>query len=222
MKGLSNANTPVHVALVLDRSGSMESCRDVTISGFNEYIQGIRETAEREELEVRVTLTTFNHRVRVRYVDASLPRLKPLSRATYKPDGMTAMLDAVGETIERLSSTVLTGSFLVCVISDGLENASERYSYQDIAERIQRLGADGRWTFTYLGANQDLSQMSRDLGIDQGNIAAYQASPAGTAAAWRRQRERSAVHLHSRARDMPPAPFYQDDESDVADHDGRE
>ena len=50
----------------------MESCRDVTISEFNESIQMIRETAEREELDVRVTLTTFTHRIRVHFVDAPL------------------------------------------------------------------------------------------------------------------------------------------------------
>jgi uncharacterized protein YegL len=212
MKGLSGNGNPVHVALVLDRSGSMESARDETISGFNEYIQAIRETAEREELEVRVTLTTFNHQVQIEYVDAPLSRLETLTRATYQPDGMTAMLDAVGETIERLTGAPEDDTFLVSIFSDGLENASERYTYKEIAERIQRLTETGRWTFTYLGANQDLSQVSRDLNIDPGNVAAYQASPAGTAQAWRRHAARSATHLESVARNQPSAPFY--DESD--------
>jgi hypothetical protein len=103
MKGLTGSESKiVHVAIVLDRSGSMEECREATIGGFNEYVDGIREAAEREELTVKATLTVFNGDVGVRYVDAPISRLTKLSRKTYVPGGMTAMLDAVGETIERL------------------------------------------------------------------------------------------------------------------------
>src|SRR4051812_5180522 len=105
MKTLSDVGTgskTVHVAIVLDRSGSMEECRDATIGGFNEYVDGIRQTAEREELAVKATLAIFNEEVALRYVDAPIARLTRLSRKSYVPGGMTAMLDAVGETIERL------------------------------------------------------------------------------------------------------------------------
>jgi hypothetical protein len=224
------------VAIVLDRSGSMEACRDATIGGFNEYIASIRQTVEREELPTRVTLTTFNGEVEVHYVDAPAGRLKPLTRRTYVPDGTTAMLDAVGETIERLQESdsdqdvedlpLSRGgrggrgvrgpvSHLVCVISDGYENASRRYTYPDLAERIQQLTATGSWTFTYLGSNQDLSRISHDLHIPAGNVAAYAATPAGTDSAWKTHQESTSRHLSSAATGAPPPTTFYGGEEDA-------
>ena len=179
-----------HVALVLDRSGSMESCRDQTIEGFNDYAEQIRQTAAKERLDVRLTLTVFNQEVRMPLFVQPLERLHRMSRKYYVPGGSTAMLDAVGTTIDRLERDGVSGpeaSVLVCIISDGLENASHEYSSANVAERIQRLTATDRWTFTYLGANQDLSQISADLHIPATNMASYVATDAGTADAWQRQ-----------------------------------
>jgi hypothetical protein len=89
----------------------------------------------------------------------------------------------------------------VCVLSDGLENASRFYSYAAVADRIRRLTATGRWTFTYLGSNQDLSVVSRDLGIAPGNMASYQASPVGTQAAWSGHARATAAYFAA-----PPSP----------------
>jgi uncharacterized protein YegL len=178
-----------HVAIVLDRSGSMESCRDQTISGFNEYAQDIRKTAKKAGLDARLTLTVFNGEVRIPLFEAPLQRLHPMSRKYYVPDGSTAMLDAVGQTIDRLEregSQIDQASVLVCVISDGQENSSNDYTYASVAERIQRLTATERWTFTYLGSNQDLSAVSDSLNISMANTSSYAASREGTTDAWKR------------------------------------
>jgi hypothetical protein len=179
-----------HVAIVLDRSGSMESCRDETISGFNEYAQDIRETAQTAGLDARLMLTVFNGEVRMPLFETSLERLHPLSRKYYVPDGSTAMLDAVGQTIDRLErevSQIDQASVLVCVISDGEENSSTEYSYASVAERIQRLTATERWTFSYLGSNQDLSVVSESLSIPFANTSSYAPTGEGTSDAWQRQ-----------------------------------
>jgi uncharacterized protein YegL len=179
-----------HVAIVLDRSGSMESCRDETIEGFNEYAQQIRATAAKEELQVRLTLTVFNGEIRMPLFEQPLTRLHRMTRKYYVPDGSTAMLDAVGHTIDRLEregTNIAEASVLVCIISDGHENASHDYSYADIAKRIGRLTATERWTFTYLGANQDLSHVSEQLNIPFANTTVYSATRAGTSDAWQRQ-----------------------------------
>jgi hypothetical protein len=199
----------MHVALILDRSGSMEGCRDATISGFNEYTGEVRRKAEQDELRMRVTLVAFNGDVRTVFVDEPLGRLRRLNRKTYVPDGSTAMLDAVGDTLQRLQP--LDGEeqrFLVCIISDGYENASRRYTYPDIAERIQRLTGTGRWTFTYLMSNQDLSVIERELHLDRGNMAAYVASDGGTRSAWARHTESTVRHLEAVSLGMVPEPFY--------------
>jgi hypothetical protein len=233
-KKTKSNGTIARVAIVLDRSGSMESCRDATISGFNEYIAGIRDTAEREELPTRITLTTFNGDVAVHCLNAPISRLKPLTRGTYVPDGTTAMLDALGHTIDRLDRSRtprpaqrithdaqrLTTT-LVCVISDGYENASRRFTYADIAERIQQLTASGAWSFTYLGSNQDLSKVSADLHIPAGNTANYCSTPEGTDAAFRKHTKSSSRHLANAARGAPtPANFYarEEDRGDADPH----
>jgi uncharacterized protein YegL len=179
-----------HVAIVLDRSGSMETCRDQTISGFNEYAQDIRKTAKKAGLDARLTLTVFNGEVRVPFFDAPLERLRPMSRKYYVPNGSTAMLDAVGQTIDRLEregSQIDAPSVLVCVISDGQENSSTDFTYESVAELIQRLTATERWTFTYLGSNQDLSIVSEHLSIPLTNTSSYASTREGTADGWKRQ-----------------------------------
>jgi hypothetical protein len=172
-----------HLAIILDRSGSMESCRDETISGFNEYTQQIRSTSKAAGLDARLSLTVFNPEVRMPLFGAPLKQLHAMDRKHYVPDGATAMLDAVGQTIKRLekdAAEIDVASVLVCIISDGLENASREYTYADIAEHIQRLTATKRWTFTYLGSNQDLSQISQHLNIPMANTSSYVASRHGS------------------------------------------
>jgi uncharacterized protein YegL len=207
----------LHVAIVLDRSGSMEDCRDATISGFNELVEGIRADDRKGGLRTRITLVTFNHEVEAVHFKAPLASLQRISRQTYIPGGNTAMLDAVGLTLDRLTGEVkdqASKSFLVCIVSDGYENASRRYTYPDIAARIRTLTEAGNWTFTYLGSNQDLSQVSAQLHIPRGNVAAYAATPAGTDAAWAVQRE-ATVRRMARVRSGGPAAaasFYEEDE----------
>jgi uncharacterized protein YegL len=179
-----------HVAIVLDRSGSMESCRDETISGFNEYAQHIRSTAKSAGLDARLTLTVFNGEVRMPLFEEPLERLHSMSRKYYVPDGSTAMLDAVGQTVDRLErdgSEIDEASVLVCIISDGQENSSTEYTYASVAERITRLTETDRWTFTYMGSNQDLSIVSRQLDIPVANMTSYQSTGEGTSDAWMRQ-----------------------------------
>lgn len=124
---------------VQSRSGSMEECRDATISGFNEYVTSLGKARTEDGVKVRVTLTTFNDHVDVTHFRAPLDRLQRLTRESYLPDGSTAMLDAVGLTIDRLERAVKDAAqkpFVVCIISDGLENASRHFTYPDIAQRI--------------------------------------------------------------------------------------
>jgi hypothetical protein len=152
--------------------------------------QDIRKTAPKAGLDARLTLTVFNGEVRMPLFEAPLERLHPMSRKYYVPDGSTAMLDAVGQTIDRLEregSQIDEASVLVCVISDGQENSSTDYTYSSVAERIQRLTATERWTFSYLGSNQDLSVVSEHLSIPLANTSSYSSTGEGTSDAWKRQ-----------------------------------
>lgn len=173
--------TKTYVAFVLDKSGSMASVQDATISTFNEQIEKIeRDSAD---IKTNVSLITFNDRVDVVYLNESVKKLEKLTTKTYAPNGMTAMYDAVGDTLDKLEavkdSKKENVAFLVLVVSDGAENSSKRHTQSNIAERIQKLQQTKRWTFTYLGANQDLSDISAKLNIPIMNTASFVASNAG-------------------------------------------
>lgn len=213
VNGTALRGKTVQVAIVLDRSGSMEGCRDETISGFNEYVAEIRVTARQEGLNARVSLITFNGEVTPVYWSAPLDRLQPIDHNSYVPGGMAAMLDAVGTTIAHLvqQEADAEGHALVCIISDGLENASREYTSAAIAKRVHDLQATSRWTFTYLGSNQDLAKVSADLGVPQTNMAAYSSTPAGTRRAWDAHRRRSSQRLHDIAAGAQSRGFYAED-----------
>lgn len=208
-------STRSHVAIVLDRSGSMEACRESTISGFNEYASGVRTTAAAENMETTLTLTVFNEGVEMQSFLEPVSNLADLTWETYQPNGSTAMLDAVGVTIDRLARTLADRPHervLVCIISDGEENASRAYTYEDIAQRISARTEAG-WTFTYMGANQDLSQVSRDLHIPAANTASYRADAPGTRNAWQRHARATSRSLSRDAMAAPPpAEFYMPEE----------
>lgn len=173
-----------YVAIVLDQSGSMESCRQQTIDGFNEQVQVVKRDGNENTF---VSLVRFNDHVDPKFFNASLDQLSEITYSDYKPDGMTAMYDAVGETITRLKNETDAdcpeNAYLLVIVSDGFENSSKKFKQRDIAEMVQSLTATGRWTFTYLGSNQDLSKLSQEMGIQTSNMAQYVSNQVGTAKA---------------------------------------
>jgi hypothetical protein len=173
-----------HVAVVLDESGSMMAMYREVIEGFNEQVAAIRESAE--DQPTTVSLVKFNTHVPdpvywVRPVEA----MRPLTEADYNPNGMTAMLDAVGLTVDRLRALPDADdentAFLVLILSDGQENNSRKYSHKDIAERIQELDRTDRWTFAYMGANQNLATVAQDMAIPFENTSSFDATSQGVA-----------------------------------------
>lgn len=171
-----------YVAIVLDESGSMESMRQETIDAFNQQAEAIRTQAA--DMETLVSLVKFNTSVPDPvYWSEPAATARPITKRDYEPNGWTAMLDAVGLTIDRLckvkDADAEDVSFLVVIISDGEENNSKRYTWQGVAEKIQTLDKTGRWTFAYMGSNQDLGAISRKMAIPMDNVAAFTATPGG-------------------------------------------
>lgn len=139
---------------LLDRSGSMESCWDDTIGGFNAFVE------EQKALGGSLTLIQFDHEYLVSYKDVPVKDVKPLTRETFKPRGSTALLDAIGRTIKETTSP----SPIIIILTDGHENASHEYTkahIKDLVEARQKAG----WTFLYLGANQDAFAEAGSIGI---------------------------------------------------------
>jgi len=180
----------IHNVFILDRSGSMESVRDSTISGFNENAHKIRKlVSENPNQKHTITLVTFadiNLNVHWR---ASVDDLYDLNKDSYAPVGSTALCDAMGRTITRLAEELKTEatedspvSVLLTVITDGEENASREYNAAKISQLIESLKGNSNlvWTVTYMGANQNVMEAAAKYNIPISNVAAYTSDNVGT------------------------------------------
>jgi hypothetical protein len=152
----------LYVTLVLDESGSMESCKGAAIAGFNQYVAMLRQ----EQAATRFTLTLFNSmKTEVRYRDIDLSAVQPLTAETYQPDHGTPLYDAIGYTLSAARRAAPPEAKKLCVIlTDGEENASREYTREHIAFRIKAFERQG-WTFLYLGADHDVWAAGESIGI---------------------------------------------------------
>jgi hypothetical protein len=176
-------NKRLLVGIVLDRSSSMESILAATISGTNEQFSALRDSDD--AANTFVAFLTFNQKVTpVLKKDDGSMKLVPcadlvdITEGDYVPSGMTAMRDGVNNMVDFLAGEAKKiDDVLVVVISDGAENASSTLS-STLASKVKEL-QDAGWNFTYIGANQDLTQVSADLGIHTGNMLSFDANMAG-------------------------------------------
>ena len=209
-----------YIAVVLDSSGSMQKIKKEVIQGFNEHAATIR-AGSGNQLDSKVCLMTFASYVNppvLWCVDAK--QLKDLTEESYKPDGMTAMLDCVGVTIDKLEEQEdiedEQTAVLVLVVSDGQENNSRKETYPSIAERVQRLTKTGRWTFVYLGSNQDLAKIQQELNIPKGNTQTFVADSAGYKQAFTQTNRSLSNYMSARAQGVTcSSSFYSDTEDPV-------
>jgi hypothetical protein len=173
------------VGIVLDRSSSMESIKNETISGTNEQFSALRDSDD--AANTFVSFFSFNHEVTPVFKNddgtptlVACASLDDISDADYFPSGMTAMYDGVGDAIDFFAGEAKkVDDVLIVVISDGYENASKRFDAEKIAGRVKEL-QDSGWNFTYIGANQDLSAVQEQLGFHVGNMLQFESSAAGT------------------------------------------
>ena len=179
-------NKRLLVGIVLDRSSSMHAIKAETISGTNEQFSALRDSDDAGN--TFVAFFSFSQTVTPVFKnDDGTPKLVPcnaledISEADYCPSGMTAMYDGVGDAIDFFASEAKKADdVLIVVISDGQENASSRFTSDQISSRVKELQDDG-WNFTYIGANQDLTQVQANLGFHAGNMLSFRADAAGTA-----------------------------------------
>lgn len=175
------------IAVVLDRSGSMGSVRDDTIGGFNAFLEKQKEIPG----DVTITLVQFDNLIEtvlnaVRVTDAA-----PLTKETYVPRASTALLDAIGETInslgKRLSGMPKTErpeKVIFVIITDGYENASRVFKQEEIDKMISLQRDTYKWEFIFLGANQDAIAAACNIGIAAVNAMTYSSTPVGVADAF--------------------------------------
>jgi hypothetical protein len=122
---------PAYVTLILDETGSMQSCKGAAIAGVNEYLKTLRQMSE----PVCFTLTLFNSgKLEVRHGNVPVSQVADLTEQTYQPSQSTPLYDAIGLTLTAAGHEAQPGSKKLCVIlTDGLENASREYTRDGIA-----------------------------------------------------------------------------------------
>lgn len=172
-------NETTHIAVVLDKSGSMGAVRRETIDGFNSWLAKMQS----EPGDFRLTLVLFDTFFSTPFQEAAIGKVNPLDESRYMPSGSTALLDGTADAIKALAGVeTKNGSdrYLVCIVTDGEENASKRTTKEDLAALIKEKEATGRWTFTYLSAAPDAFADAQSIGVRSQNTMAYTGDSAGT------------------------------------------
>ena len=171
------------MVFILDRSGSMGGLESDTIGGFNGMIA--RQKAEGKQ--VNVTTVLFDDEVEIIHDRFPIEIIEPLTEKEYFVRGCTALLDAVGEAIvkidnvqKHLPETHKAGKVIFVITTDGLENSSEKYTYEQIRRMISAKKECG-WEFLFLGANIDAGKEAEKIGIARNRSVTYENDSEGVA-----------------------------------------
>ena len=170
------------IAFILDRSGSMQPHAAAAVAGFNEFLR------EQQAVEgiARLTLVLFDDLYEVPFDNLPVSEVVCLDQEAYSPRGTTALLDAIGQTIKSFRKRIQDlpkkkrpEQVIFAIFTDGLENASRKYDWQDIADRIRKRQDKDGWEFLFLAANQDAIATAAQMSIRRENSATAQASACG-------------------------------------------
>jgi uncharacterized protein YegL len=176
MKDSTSPTKHTLVILVLDKSGSMNSDRDAVISGFNEQVQTLKQHAA-DAGQTAVSLITFSDPASIEtiYAHHEASAVVELTDATYRPNGSTALFDAINQGIDLAQTHPHyqdeDTAVLVLAFTDGQENASAKVTGAQLKARIQELEANGRWTVTLLGPD-GVQKTGENLALREDNIMA--------------------------------------------------
>lgn len=169
------------LVLILDKSGSMYGLEKDTIGGYNSMLKKERAL----HVDTRVTTVLFNNESTLLTNRRDIDAVEDMTSKQYTVGGSTALLDALGNTINRLSRidgiNNKNHKVIVVVITDGLENASHEYSRATIKKMITDKQEQG-WDFLFLGANMDAVTEAGTLGIDSDHAVNYQNNARGVRA----------------------------------------
>lgn len=205
----------VHNLIILDESGSMGSIKDFIISGFNELVQSIQGIEKQfPEQEHFITFVTFNSAGRkvVHFMDP-VAKLNQINGSTYKPNELTPLFDAMGNSITSLRQALEKQSdynVLVTVLTDGLENASKEYTGNSIKKLVEEMKMAG-WTFTYIGTDHDVESIATSISIT--NVMYFKKDSRGVKEMFEKERNARAMYSHKiRFKENTDNNFYEPDE----------
>ena len=177
-------NDITELVFILDKSGSMHGLEADTIGGFNSLI----EKQKKEDGKALVTTILFDDKTEVVHDRVDLEYIRNMTSEQYVTGGSTALLDAVGGAVSHIRKIHkyirpedVPAKTLFVITTDGMENASRRYTYDKVKKLIEHQKAKYGWEFIFLGANIDAAETAVSMGISRDRAADYISDRAGTA-----------------------------------------
>ena len=172
------------LVFILDRSGSMSGLEADTVGGFNSMLR----KQQREEGDAFVSTILFDNVSEVIHDRADIKSVRPMTEKDYVPRGCTALLDAIGGAIHHIGNVHryarredVPEHTLFVITTDGMENASRRYSADKVKSMIERQKSKYGWEFLFLGANIDAVETAQHFGIGADRAVSFMSDHIGTA-----------------------------------------
>lgn len=196
------------LVFILDRSGSMSGLENDTIGGFNSMLQKQRAI----DGECRITTVLFDHSYKLLHDRIDIGAVSPLTEKEYYVGGSTALIDAIGVTINKLVNVQKSTAeeyraekVMFVIITDGEENSSREYSAEKVRKMIELEKEKYGWEFVFLGANIDAVQTAGQFGISANRAVDYVPDSAGTTLNFEMMSQ--AVAQYRQANCISDAPF---------------
>jgi len=171
------------LVFILDRSGSMSGLESDTIGGYNSML----EKQKKEQGEAVITTVLFDDKYELLHDRINLKGIEPITDKEYFVRGSTALLDAVGKTINKIGNVQKHTAYdqraehvMFVITTDGMENASREFSYEKVRQMIERQKSKYGWEFIFLGANIDAVAAAERFGISKDRASNYNADSEGT------------------------------------------
>jgi len=175
-------NNATELVFILDRSGSMAGLERDTIGGFNAMLKKQKEV----EGECRITTVLFDNQINILHDRLDIQAIESLTEKDYHVGGSTALLDAIGSTINKIGNVQKHSSHehraskvLFVIITDGEENSSREFSSARVKKMIEHQMNKYGWEFIFLGANIDAVETSKMYGIRPDRTQNYHADAKG-------------------------------------------
>ncbi|WP_426349041.1 vWA domain-containing protein [Alloiococcus sp. CFN-8] len=171
------------LVFILDRSGSMSGLEGDTIGGYNAMVN----KQKKESGEAIVTTVLFDDKYELLHDRINLKGIEPISEREYYVRGCTALLDAIGKTINKIGNvqkhtieSERAEHVLFVITTDGMENASREFNYEKVKRMIEHQKNKYGWEFIFLGANIDAVATAKRFGISEDRASNYNADSEGT------------------------------------------